>query len=54
MRRFLLRKLRKSDYSNPSAYRLIALLNTLRKILEAIIARRIRYAVKAHKLLPKT
>jgi hypothetical protein len=37
-----------------SAYRLIALLNTLGKILKAIIARRIRYAVKAHKLLPET
>jgi hypothetical protein len=29
-------------------------LNTLRKVLKAIIARRMRYAVKAHKLLPKT
>jgi Reverse transcriptase (RNA-dependent DNA polymerase) len=50
----LLRKPRKSDYSDPSAYRLITLLNTLRKVLEAIIARRMRYAVKAHKLLPET
>jgi hypothetical protein len=50
----LLRKPRKSDYSNPSAYRPITLLNTLKKVLEAIIARRIRYAVKAHKLLPET
>jgi hypothetical protein len=29
-------------------------LNTLRKVLEAIIARRIRYVIKAHKLLPET
>jgi hypothetical protein len=50
----LLRKPGKSDYSNPSAYRLITLLNTLEKILEAVIARRIRYAVEAHKLLPET
>jgi hypothetical protein len=50
----LLRKPRKSDYLDPSAYRLITLLNTLRKVLKAIIARRIRYVVKAYKLLPKT
>jgi hypothetical protein len=50
----LLRKPGKSDYSNLSAYRLIALLNTLGKVLEAVIARRIRYAVEAHKLLPET
>jgi hypothetical protein len=50
----LLRKPGKSDYLNPSAYKPIALLNTLGKILEAIIARRIHYAVKARKLLPET
>jgi Reverse transcriptase (RNA-dependent DNA polymerase) len=50
----LLRKPGKSDYSDPSAYRPIALLNTLRKVFKAIITRRIRYAVKAYKLLPKT
>jgi hypothetical protein len=50
----LLRKSKKNDYLNPSAYRLITLLNTLEKVLKAIITRRIRYAVKAHKLLPET
>jgi hypothetical protein len=50
----LLRKPGKNDYLNPSAYRPIALLNTLGKILEAIIARRMCYVVKAHKLFPET
>jgi hypothetical protein len=50
----LFKKPRKNDYLNPSAYKLIILLNTLEKVLKTIIARRIRYAVKAHKLLPET
>jgi hypothetical protein len=49
----LLRKSEKSDYLNPLAYRLITLLNTFRKVFKAIIIRRIRYAVKAYKLLLK-
>ena len=49
----LLRKPGKSDYSNPSAYRPIALLNILRKALEAVVARRIRHVVEAHGLLPE-
>jgi hypothetical protein len=50
----LLRKSRKNDYSNLSAYKLIALLNTLGKILKAIIARRIYYVIKTHKLFSET
>jgi hypothetical protein len=50
----LLRKPEKSDYLNPLAYRLITLLNTFKKVFKAIITRRIRYVVKAYKLLPKT
>jgi hypothetical protein len=50
----LLRKPDKSDYSNPLVYRPIALLNTLEKTLKAIVARRIRYVVKAYGLFSKT
>jgi hypothetical protein len=50
----LLRKPGKSDYLNPLAYRPIALLNTLGKTFKAVVARRIRYAVEAHGLLPET
>src|ERR1700722_17835009 len=45
------RKPGKSDYSNPSAYRPIALLNNLGKALEAVVTRCIRYAVEAYDLL---
>jgi hypothetical protein len=50
----LLRKLKKEDYSNPKIYRLIALLNILKKALEAVIAERIRFAAETHALLPNT
>jgi hypothetical protein len=50
----LLRKLKKEDYSDPKVYRLIALLNTLEKALEAVIAERIRFAAETHALLPDT
>ncbi|RAO74375.1 uncharacterized protein BHQ10_010387 [Talaromyces amestolkiae] len=40
------------DYRMPKAYRPVALLNTLGKFLEAIIARRISYAVESEGLLP--
>ena len=36
-----LRKLKKRDYTDLKSYRSIALLNTLRKLLERIIASRI-------------
>ena len=42
----------KGDYTQPKSYRPIALLNTIGKILDAIIARRISFAVEMHGLLP--
>ena len=38
----------------PKAYRPVALLNTLGKLLEAIVARQILYLAEQHNLLPKT
>jgi retron-type reverse transcriptase len=38
----------------PKAYRLIALLNTISKLMDSIIARRISYVTKAHQLLLST
>jgi ribonuclease HI len=48
----VLRKPGKDDYTQPKAYRPIALLNTLGKALEAIIANRLAYMADVHKLLP--
>ena len=48
----ILRKPGKKDYNIPSAFRLIALLDTLGKILESIISERIRYVVEKYKTLP--
>lgn len=42
------------DYRLPKSYRPVALLNTLGKILESIIAARISWAAEEHQLLPKT
>jgi hypothetical protein len=42
------------DYRNPESYRPVALLNTLGKILESIVATRISYLMEKHKLLPAT
>jgi len=50
----MLKKLGKSDYINPSAYRPIALLNTLEKVLEVIISNRIKFIAEAHDLLSDT
>jgi hypothetical protein len=50
----LLKKPGKDNYSNPSAYRSIVLLNILGKILKTVIARRMRYIVKTHNLLSET
>lgn len=44
----------KPDYSIPGAYRPISLLNTLGKILEAVIARRLSYLAEKYNLLPNT
>ncbi|EKV14892.1 Reverse transcriptase, putative [Penicillium digitatum PHI26] len=50
----VLRKTGKRDYQLAKSYRPVALLNKLSKFLEAVIARRISYAVETHKLLPDT
>ncbi|HEY9844899.1 MAG TPA: reverse transcriptase family protein, partial [Candidatus Caenarcaniphilales bacterium] len=50
----VLRKPGKDDYTQPKAYRPIALLNTLGKIMESVIAKRISYLVETYKLLPQT
>lgn len=42
------------DYSEPKAYRPIALLETIGKALETILAKRIAYLAESHGLLPKT
>ena len=46
----MLRKLEKKNYAKFSLYKLIALLNTLNKILKSIIFKRIRYVVKTLKM----
>jgi hypothetical protein len=48
----VLRKPGKPDYTTPSAYRPISLLNTLGKLLEAATARRLPYYTETHRLLP--
>ncbi|KAI2756346.1 hypothetical protein DTO006G1_7986 [Penicillium roqueforti] len=50
----VLRKPGKPDYSAPGAYRPISLLNTLGKLLEAVMARRLSYLAENHGLLPDT
>lgn len=48
----VLRKPGRPDYSTPAAYRPISLLNTLGKLLEAVMARRLSYWAEKHDLLP--
>ncbi len=50
----VLRKPGKSDYTNPGSYRPISLLNTLGKLLEAVMARRLSYLAEKHGLLPNS
>ncbi|KAJ5667634.1 hypothetical protein N7507_003498 [Penicillium longicatenatum] len=49
-----LRKGGPRNFRMPKSYRPIALMNTLGKILEAIIALRISWAVEEHRILPDT
>jgi hypothetical protein len=49
-----LRKPGKSTYSAAGSYRPIALLNTIAKLQEFILARRISYLAETHNLLPRT
>jgi endonuclease/exonuclease/phosphatase family metal-dependent hydrolase len=48
----VLRKPGKDDYTQPKSYRPIALLNTLGKAFEAILANRLSYLADTHDLLP--
>jgi hypothetical protein len=48
----LLRKLKKEDYSNFKVYRLIVLLNILKKVLKTVIAKRIQFAAETYTFLP--
>ncbi|KAJ6032617.1 hypothetical protein N7540_003349 [Penicillium herquei] len=50
----ILRKGGPRDYRLPKSYRLIVLMNTLGKLLEAVVATRISYTVEEYLLLPKT
>jgi hypothetical protein len=50
----VLRKPGKPGYTVPGAYRPNSLLNTLGKILEAVLARRLLYWAETHRLLPET
>jgi len=47
----MLRKLRKKNYFKLLFFKLIALLNTLSKILKLIVLKRLRYVVKTHNIL---
>ncbi|OOQ82702.1 putative reverse transcriptase [Penicillium brasilianum] len=49
-----LRKGGPRDFRMPKSYRPVALLNTLGKILESVVATRIAWAVEEHGLLPRT
>ncbi|KAJ5111719.1 hypothetical protein NUU61_001349 [Penicillium alfredii] len=48
-----LRKPGKDDYSKPKSYRPIALLNTIGKALEGVLALRLSYLAEEHNLLPR-
>ena len=50
----VLRKPGKANYTTLKAYRPIALLNTIGKIMDAVIARRLSYMVETHQMLPAT
>ena len=50
----ILCKYKRDNYLNLFIYRLITLLNTLGKVLKAIIIKRIRIIIKMHTLLPRT
>jgi hypothetical protein len=50
----VLRKGGPRDFRQPKSYRPVALLNTLGKLLESIIATRISYALEEQELLPQT
>lgn len=50
----VLRKLGKDNYTIPGSYRPIGLLNTMGKIMDAIIVYRLSYVAETCNLLPST
>jgi len=50
----VLRKPGKANYAVPKAYRPIALLNTISKVMDAVVAQRLSYHIKTHHVLPLT
>ena len=48
----MIRKPNKETYTEPKAWRPIALLNTLGKVIKTLTAKRIREAAEANNLLP--
>ena len=48
----VLRKLKKNDYIDLKAYRLIALLNTIKKALKLVVVRKLTDVTKTNHLLP--
>ena len=53
-RTIVLRKPDKQDYSDPGAWRLIALLSTLGKVFESVMAQRLSNLAEQHNLLLDT
>ena len=49
-----MRKIDKDDYTAPNAYRPIALLNTLGKVMESIMSKKITHIAETHRLLHDT
>jgi exonuclease III/ribonuclease HI len=50
----VLRKPGKSDYTAPKSYRPVALINTLGKVMDTVLARRIQHITETLELLPPT
>ena len=50
----VLRKPSKPSYSDPGAWRPIVLLNTISKLIESLMTKRLSQAAKEYKLLPDT
>ena len=50
----MFKKSRKNNYINSKIYKLITLLNTIKKILEIVILNRIKYITKTYNLFSNT
>ena len=50
----VLRKPDKDNYTSPKSYRPIALMNTVGKIMDAVMAQRLNYLAETHQVLPPT